>query len=66
MFKLLDKSGGLVSFESIASSTKCHHCYIAVKANGSAGNTKASGFHIFSDEIVFQVRIAQLVSVLLE
>ena len=55
-----------MSFESLASSAKCRHCYIAVKANGTAGNAKASGFHMFSDETVFQVRIAQLVSVLLE
>ena len=55
-----------MSFESIASSAKFCHYYITVKANGTAGNTKASGFHMFSDETVFQVHIAQLVSVLLE
>jgi len=50
-----------VSFESVANSGKFHHHYIAVKNNGSAGNTKATG--LFCDEIIFQVRIAQLVSV---
>lgn len=55
----MDKGGGMVSFESFANSAKCRHCYIAVKSNGTAGNTKAT---VFSDEVVFQVRIAQLVS----
>lgn len=60
----MDKGGGIVSFESMANSTKCHHCYIAVKSNGTPGNTRATGF--LSDELLFQVRIAQLVSVLIE
>ena len=60
----MDKGGGIVSFESMANSTKCRHCYIAVKSNGTAGNTRATGF--LSDELLFQVRIAQLVSVLIE
>ena len=55
-----------MSFESAANSDKCRHCCIAVKANGTAGNMKSTGFHMFTDEMVFQVRVAKLVSVLLE
>ena len=54
----------MVSFESMANSTKFRNCYIAVKSNGTPGNTRTTGF--LSDEILFQVHIAQLVSVLLE
>ena len=54
----------MVSFESMANSTKFRNCYIAVKSNGTPGSTRATGF--LSDDILFQVRIAQLVSVLLE
>ena len=50
----------MVSFESMANSTKFRNCYIAVKSNGTPGNTRATGF--LSDDILFQVRIAQLVS----
>ncbi|XP_065919772.1 uncharacterized protein [Dysidea avara] len=60
LFKLVDKGGGLVSFESAASSPKCHQCYITVKKpNGVAGNTKR-GLNLFSDESVFEVCVAQL------
>lgn len=65
LFKLIDRGGGLVSFESVVKSSKFQHYYISVKSNGTAGNTKATGM-LFSDDIVFQVRVAQLVSVLLE
>lgn len=54
-----------MSFESVANSPKSRHCCIAVKSNGHAGSMKSSGFYVFSDESVFQVHIAQLVSVLL-
>ena len=50
-----------MSFESAASSPKCHQCYITVKKpNGVAGNTKR-GLNLFSDESVFEVCVAQLV-----
>ena len=49
-----------MSFESAALSPKSQQCYITVKKpNGIAGNPKRG---LFSDEYVFEVSIAQLVS----
>lgn len=55
-----------MSFESAAKSGKFHHCYITVKATKTTGIARATGLRMFSDETVFEVRIAELVSVLLE
>jgi len=66
LFKLVDKGGGLVSFESAALLPKSHQFYITVKKpNGSAGNAKV-GLTFLSDESVFEVRVAQLVSTIVE